>query len=241
MLGAAAAAAGRAGPGRREGGRRGGRGAGGVEGRRRRRRRRRRSRRSLRCVPARAGERVSALAAASRPAGPEAGGGRREPRAGGGRRAGGGPSGAAGMHLERRLSLQRAGGPILGGGGDGGDGGGGADTSHHGQLRLSPAPGMGPRVAVVSPCARRLGGRERRGETVAARAPSPGSGVRATSHRGGGEGPGRPPRRPLPVSPRGRPGRPLVFSAPFPVSSPRCCRPPSRGPVIWGARGRAQP
>ena len=56
--------------------------------------------------------------------------------------------------------------------------------------------------------------------------------VSVTCHRGGGEGPGRPPRRLLPVSPGGRPGRPLVFPAPFPVPSARCCWPPAPGPVI---------
>jgi len=49
---------------------------------------------------------------------------------------------ARGCHLEAR---RRSRGTT--GGGSGGDGGG-ADTSHHGQLRLSLAPGMGPRVAV---------------------------------------------------------------------------------------------
>lgn len=173
---------------------------------------------------------MSAPAAAS-PAGPEAG--RGAPGAQSQGPAGGGRSRAAGMHLERRLSLQRAGGPSLGGGGGGGSDG--ADTSHHGQLRHSPAPGMGPRVAVVSPGAGRPAERasgEGRG------AASPGPGARAAGHRGGGVGRGCLRRRPLTACPDGRPGRPRVFSALSPAPYPWRCR-PSPGASDLGSLGRS--
>lgn len=200
--------------GRRRGAgrRRGGRGAA------------RRARRSPECACARAGERVSA-AAAARPARRRRGEGRREPNLGWG--AAGGP-GATGMHLQRRFSLQRAGGPSLGGAD--------TETSHHGQLRLSPAPGMGPRVAVVSPRAGRWGRQERSGAAAAASA-SPGPGAWLW----GWGGPGRPRRRLLSASPGWMRGRLPVFLPPFLSPSPphpraACLNP---GPVIRGARGQS--